>query len=703
MNQHKNVPDTRHAAPEVITPLEFRPVGAALKLPRPNLPWARGLLPLVILAGMWGAWYVVTSRSVEVATTPTDAAVSFDELFSPSIGDHWLLRPGERHLIVEAPGYRPFNDNVRITDEQLQTHTVELRPLPGDLRINVTPVASAKVTIDNLIEATVPSTVKNIDAGPRQIRVSAKRYLPFSTVIEMEGRGIEQHLEVTLHPAWAEVSFRSKPNGALVAIDQRAIGETPLEAELLRGNRTVSISLDGYKPWQRTLAVSAGTAIDLPPIVLEKADGHLTVTSTPIGASILLGAKFKGKSPVTFSVLSDEKFTLTARKEGYNNTLQSIEVSSGETKRVNLVLAPELAAVQIIATPADAELIIDGVPRGVANQTLKLPTHAHTIEVRKAGYVAYSASVTLRKGIKKRIKVRLKTPIEAAASAERAKSSTRSNSGVISTFVKQQLKLFRGGDVTMGSSRRDPNRRANEVLRDVKLVRPFYFGIHEVTNGEFRQYLGNHHAASIKGVDIDGDNHPVVKVSWESAALFCNWLSRKDSLGVFYEVKNGQVLGINPAAVGYRLPTEAEWSWVARSEPKSSALFEFPWAGKFPPHGRSGNYADQSASGLLGRVINDYNDGVAVTAPVGSFPASLRGIHDLGGNVSEWTNDFYSAAEAGTGTRAEDPLGARSGAARVIRGSNWAQSSATELRLAYRDFGINGRDEVGFRIARYAE
>ena len=81
----------------------------------------------------------------------------------------------------------------------------------------------------------------------------------------------------------------------------------------------------------------------------------------------------------------------------------------------------------------------------------------------------------------------------------------------------------------------------------------------------------------------------------------------------------------------------------------------------------------------------------------------FRSIHDLGGNVSEWTNDFYSAAEAGTGTRAEDPLGARSGAARVIRGSNWAQSRATELRLAYRDFGVKGRDEVGFRIARYAQ
>jgi len=667
------------------------------------MPWAHGFIAIILVAGVWGAWYVITARSVSIVTDPAEAIVTVDELFAPSIGAHWVLRPGARSVVVEAPGYEPFAGDLVITDETLQTHKVILAPLPGHLRVEVTPVATADVTIDGLIEVTAPTTVGNIDAGPREVSVTAERYLPFTTVIEIEGRGIEQLLSVELKPAWADISIESQPGGASVAFDGRPAGSTPLESEILQGERVIALSLEGYKAWKRTVKVTAGTTLDLPLVLLSKADGYLEIATTPVGASITVDKKFKGQSPIKIAVAPDKKHSISALKEGYGVASQSITVGSGATENINLQLKPELAAVQIIATPDDAQLIVDGEPRGNANQTLELATHAHEIEIRKPGYVTYSTSVTPRKGIRKRIKVRLKTPSEATTSTARGKPPVNAGQGIITSFAGQQLKLFRGGHITMGTSRRDPGRRANEVLRQAKLVRPFYFGVKEVTNGEFRRFLGNHRVTPINNIDVDGDTHPVIKVSWESAALFCNWLSRKDSLPVFYQIKNGKVLGIDPAAVGYRLPTEAEWSWVARTAPKGGETFAYPWAGKFPPRGRSGNYADQSASHLLGQVIADYNDGFPVTAPVGSFPASLRGIYDLGGNVSEWINDYYSAAPEQGGAVARDPLGSRRGEARVIRGSNWANATETELRLAFRDFGKDPRDDVGFRIARYAQ
>lgn len=703
MNQREtDPPDSNHGPGDVIEPIKFRPASATPQLPRVTMPWAHGFIAMILMAGLWGAWYVITARSVSIVTEPADAIVTVDELFAPSIGAHWVLRPGTRRVLVEAPGYKPFADELVISDEPLQTHKVTLAPLPGHLRIEVTPVETANVTIDGLIEVTAPTTVGNIDAGPREVSVTAERYLPFATVIEIEGRGIEQLLSVELKPAWANVSIESQPSGASVRFDERVAGSTPLESELLQGERVIALSLEGYKPWKRTVRVTAGTTVDLPLVLLSKADGYIEIVTAPIGASITVDKKFKGQSPITIAVAPDKKHAITAHKEGYGTVSQSVTVGSGATKDINLQLKPELAAVQIIATPADAQLIVDGEPRGDANQTLELATHAHEIEIRKPGYVSYSGSVTPRKGIRKRIKVRLKTPSETTASAARGRPPGDTGQGMVTSFAGQQLKLFRGGHITMGTSRRDPGRRANEVLRQAKLVRPFYFGIKEVTNGEFRRFLGNHRVKPINNIDVDGDAHPVVNVSWESAALYCNWLSRKDSLAVFYQIKNGKVLGIDPAALGYRLPTEAEWSWVARSAPKGGETFAYPWAGKYPPRGRSGNYADQSASHFLGQVIADYNDGFPVTAPVGSFPASLRGIYDLGGNVSEWINDYYSAAPEQSGA-VRDPLGSRRGEARVIRGSNWANATDTELRLAYRDFGNDPRDDVGFRIARYAQ
>jgi formylglycine-generating enzyme required for sulfatase activity len=148
------------------------------------------------------------------------------------------------------------------------------------------------------------------------------------------------------------------------------------------------------------------------------------------------------------------------------------------------------------------------------------------------------------------------------------------------------------------------------------------------------------------------------------------------------------------------LPTEAEWAWVARTD--GSALKKFPWGDTFPPSSAVENYADNTSAYVTGRILNGYTDGNVVTATVASFPSSGKGLYDIGGNVAEWTHDVY-AIPAANGTVELDPSGGQSGDNYVIRGASWTQSKISELRLSYRDYGQAGRDDVGFRIARYAE
>jgi formylglycine-generating enzyme required for sulfatase activity len=91
-----------------------------------------------------------------------------------------------------------------------------------------------------------------------------------------------------------------------------------------------------------------------------------------------------------------------------------------------------------------------------------------------------------------------------------------------------------------------------------------------------------------------------------------------------------------------------------------------------------------------------------VAAPVASFPANHRGLYDMGGNVAEWVHDVYAIPSANAEV-ATDPLGALSGDNYTVRGASWALSRLSELRLTFRDYGAAGRDDLGFRIARYAE
>ena len=70
--------------------------------------------------------------------------------------------------------------------------------------------------------------------------------------------------------------------------------------------------------------------------------------------------------------------------------------------------------------------------------------------------------------------------------------------------------------------------------------------------------------------------------------------------------------------------------------------------------------------------------------------------------MPEWTTDLYVVQPASAAV-ATDPVAAAAGRLHVIRGSSWRHATVTELRAAYRDYGDSRRDDLGFRLARYAE
>jgi len=153
---------------------------------------------------------------------------------------------------------------------------------------------------------------------------------------------------------------------------------------------------------------------------------------------------------------------------------------------------------------------------------------------------------------------------------------------------------------------------------------------------------------------------------------------------------------------GYRLPTEAEWAWAARFSSQEEPLI-YPWGQSLPPPDRSGNYADVSAANLLPTTLITYNDGFEVSSPSGGFEPNALGIFDMGGNVSEWVQDYYEITRSETEEVVEDPLGPENGRFHSIRGSSWRSVTVTDLRLAYRNYSLQGDEKIGFRIARNLE
>jgi formylglycine-generating enzyme required for sulfatase activity len=396
----------------------------------------------------------------------------------------------------------------------------------------------------------------------------------------------------------------------------------------------------------------------------------------------------------------------------------------GEGVTEPAVPEPAEGRVRIASEPAGAAVLVEGNYRGEAPLELALPPgRAQRIELRKAGFQRATRTLTLEAGAEQRLTVRLE-PVAAEASPPDAAAATAATSPEdgsaaaaepapppeAAPTIPARIRSTQGielahvppGRFSIGASRREPGRRANENLREVELTRGFYIAVTPITNAQFRAFDPAHRSGEVGRYGLNPDRHPVVRVRWEQAVAYCNWLSEQEGLPAAYRRVGESWEPVLPRTGGYRLPTEVEWAWAARYAGRPAEPARYPWGGALPPPERSGNYADESARDLLGAVIPRYEDGFAVTSPVGSFPPNALGLHDIGGNVAEWIEDFYGVyppAEA----LLVDPRGPASGRFRVIRGSSWMHYGATELRLSYRDYGDEPRPDLGFRIARDLE
>jgi formylglycine-generating enzyme required for sulfatase activity len=180
------------------------------------------------------------------------------------------------------------------------------------------------------------------------------------------------------------------------------------------------------------------------------------------------------------------------------------------------------------------------------------------------------------------------------------------------------------------------------------------------------------------GVD-QGDESPVVNVSHNDAAAFCEWLSKKEGRE-------------------YRLPREAEWEYACRAGTRS--LF---YNGDDPEDlTKIGNVADVTLKQVISRrplTTVTSSDGWPFTARVGQFRPNNFGVYDMIGDVWEWCADWFDEKYYGN-SHLSNPTGPAAGSYRVIRGGSW-YSTAWFCRSASRrwvtpDYRDN---DLGFRIA----
>jgi len=687
-------PSSRAGADEQLAATRFEPLSEAATIQR-RISVTQVTLALAGVAIALLLFFLFTARSLTLnieAETPPDFSLSG---LNWSFGERLLVRPGEYVLSVTAEGYHPYEQTITVTEAETQRLDIALAPLPGTVSIITTP-PGADITLDGLSLGSAPLNDIVLESGRYAVGAALARFQPWASAVEVAGRNQSQTVQIALVPDWAYVTFTATPSEVIATIDGDTAEVTDRGVEVLSGEHELTLSAPGFMPVTVPLQIVAGIDQTLGAISLKPADATLSLSSTPSGAGVTVDGAFTGLTPLIVPLSPDATHTVRVSKAGFRTSSLTLALARGDTAERSVTLSPELGEVRFVIEPPAANILVNGQAVGTGNQTLDLPAITQRIEIALPGYATFKTEVLPKPGLPQKVQVTLLT--EAAARKAAMKPSITTPLG--QTLVLVDPSVESQNPFTMGASRRDPGRRANEVEHPVELRRAFYMASTETTNAQFRQFEATHDSGLIESYSLDRDHQPVAGISWQQAASFCNWLSRLEGLPPFYRENQGIIIGFNPSSTGYRLPSEAEWAFAARVE--DDQLRRFAWGDDFPPTEVVTNVADNTSALVTGRILNGYTDQFVVSAPVGSFPPNHRGLHDMGGNVAEWVHDGYRIPSANAELEI-DPLGAQRGDNYTIRGGSWALSRLSELRLTFRDYGERGRDDLGFRIARYAE
>ncbi len=265
--------------------------------------------------------------------------------------------------------------------------------------------------------------------------------------------------------------------------------------------------------------------------------------------------------------------------------------------------------------------------------------------------------------------------------------------------VTMEMVRIPAGEFVMGSWDGSPD---EQPTCRVRIEHPFWMGRLEVTNEQFELFDPSHDSRvesrfamqfGVRGFYVNGPTQPVVRVSWQQAMAFCDWLSRL-------------------TGERFSLPTEAQWEYACRAGTETPFYF----GGRGADFSQSANLADRMLSEFVCHPYKKqrepyarpskyddwipkdtrFHDGGFLSEEGGRYQANPWGLLDMHGNVSEWTRSAMRAYPYQNGDGRNDAGGADS---RVVRGGSWRDRPArarSAFRLAYRPY--QGVYNVGFRV-----
>ncbi len=434
----------------------------------------------------------------------------------------------------------------------------------------------------------------------------------------------------------------------------------------------------------------------------------LVLDSTPSGITVEIDGVMLGQTPLQyFDVSIGQSVALVLSKAGYVSETVTFIVQPGANELLSLSLEQAMGSVIVTTQPYERGA---NIYLGQGEQSLgRVPAQ---LQLPEGEYSLWVEGVEAQGQLNVQVLAGQRHHIVVTLNSANVLSNIQSEPGSVFRDVLAlggqgpEMVVMPKGAFQMGDFHGAGD--GNELpLREITFVQRFAMASTEVTKAQFRQFVdatgyltdAEKNAEGLQGCYVhlgelvfdwqtgsdwrepgfkQGENEPVVCVSWNDANEYAYWLSQQTNQH-------------------YRLPTEAEWEYAARAG--SKALYGFGADDReLCLHA---NLADQTViKNHPDWYVADCDDGQLYTAAVATYRSNSFGLYDMHGNVWEWTQDCWHKTYAGGPTDGSVWL---TGACdkRVVRGGAWTDSAehqraANRIRNAVADRYLNN----GFRLAR---
>lgn len=645
-----------------------------------------------------------TCALIKVETTQTgfgfDTGVIQVVKTEQKIGEVWVyVQPRVKKITIMHQDYEPVRDyyfptgalkeatvyllKLRTAGAPVQAASTQQRS--GFLIIDSEP-QGAEVWLNNESTGEVTPFRRKLAIGDEvPYRLSLPLYHDEAGMVTVDQP--RKELQFALRPAFGSVTVTSTPSGALVFLDEKQVGQTPLTLDhIASGSHSLRFQAPQYAVERRNVSVADGQTANVA-VTLAARFAEITVQA-PQGAVVTVDGDRKGSGTLSWCQ-SEGLCDIVVSMAGHRDARRQLEVVAGRAQTVQLTPQPIYGSASVDSDLMDAEIWIDGKQYGVTpNVVERLLVGSHTLVLKKSGYADLQQQFSVEEGKEASLLVKLPagrsvqftsekpgmqiivdgkklgtTPLTAVVGIGHHSVSAMRGGDIIDvrdlditsagapltmafrdfnhTFTVNGVQFTMvevgGGTFTMGATSEqgsdawDEEKPAHEVT-----LSDYYIGQTEVTQALWEAVMGSNPS------DSKGGNLPVERVSWDDCQVFIQKLN--------------QLTGKQ-----FRLPTEAEWEYAARGGRKSRG---YKYAG--------GNNID-SVAWCDGNSGNE-------THPVATKQANELGIYDMSGNVLEWCSDWCGDY---TSSSQSDPQGSSSGSFRVIRGGCY-YNFARNCRVSYR-------------------